>query len=255
MTMTLARTRAALAAALPLLFAVACSSQSSLSGSLEDDTKPDAGEECTDCAPPDAAPEPKECDAAPDAPPPPVCGDGVCDVGEVCEPDCCDHVCGDGMCGTDEECPADCDGECQEECCGDDCPPPPPPDDETGCTLTQGYWKTHNQYATSPGLILDWPAPYDEDDLMCGDSLLTILQTSPRGDAWIILAHQYIAARLNVASGASTPDEVDTALASAGEWLLANCGGVPASDAPDAIELAETLDRYNHGEIGPGHCD
>ena len=245
--------RRALATALPLAFACTPgSSQSEVESSVP----------CAECDLPDASP-PSPPDAAvpaPDAdaePPPPVCGDGVCDSGEECEADCCDHVCGDGMCGADEDCPEDCDDECtdcchpEDECCGPDCQP----DEETGCTLTQGYWKTHNEYATSPGLQLDWPAPYDEDDLLCGQRLLDVLNSQPRGDAWIILAHQWIAARLNVASGASTTDEVDAALASGETWLLAHCGGVPASEAPDALEWAETLDRYNHGDIGPGHCD
>ena len=96
---------------------------------------------------------------------------------------------------------------------------------------------------------------HDEDDLLCGQRLLSILRTPPRGDAWIILAHQYIAASLNVASGASSPSSVDGALADASAFLLANCGGAAASAAPEAIALAELLDSYNHGAIGPGHCD
>ncbi len=137
----------------------------------------------------------------------------------------------------------------------------PPPDidaappEESGCTRTQGYWKKHNQYATAPGLQLDWPAPYDEDDLLCGQTLLDILYTAARGDAWYILAHQTIAAQLNIASGASTTGEVDAALASAQAWLTDNCGGSPASESADALEWAATLARYNQGQIGPGHCD
>ena len=141
-----------------------------------------------------------------------------------------------------------------------DASPPPPhvdaaPPDEAGCTRTQGYWKRHNEYATPPGLQLDWPAPHDEDDLLCGQTLLDILNTPPQGDAWYIVAHQTIAAWLNIASGASTTDEVDTALASAEAWLLDNCGGAPASESAEALEWAATLERYNRGAIGPGHCD
>lgn len=141
----------------------------------------------------------------------------------------------------------------------DAAPRPPdaaPPDaGEAGCTRTQGYWKTHNEDATAPGLQLDWPAPYDEDDLLCGMTLLDILWTPPRGDAWLILAHQYIAALLNIASGASSTPEVDAALAAAAAWLAAHCGGVPASQAGDALDWAYLLERYNSGLIGPGSCD
>jgi hypothetical protein len=249
---TFALLRAMSGAAISLLIVSACTSDSNqLTGNVVEDDPDAGGPSCSLDCPPDAAPPPQEPDAAP---PGPVCGDGVCEVGEVCEPDCCDHPCGDGVCHADEDCPADCDDGCHEECCGDDCEPPPP-EEETGCTLTQGYWKTHNEYATAPGLVSDWPAPHDEDDVMCGQTLLDILDTPSGGDAWNILAHQYIAAILNVASGASTPDAVDDALAGAEAWLLANCGGVPASEAPEAIEMAELLDRYNHGDVGPGHCD
>jgi hypothetical protein len=102
---------------------------------------------------------------------------------------------------------------------------------------------------------VDWPAPHDEDDQLCGQTLLSILNTPSNGDAWIIVAHQYIAAILNVASGASTGEGVDAAIAAAEEFLLANCGGVPASEAGDAIAISEYLDDYNNGDIGPGHCD
>jgi len=134
-------------------------------------------------------------------------------------------------------------------------PPPPPPDDDQGCTLTMGYWKTHNQYAPKRPLRVDWPAPYDENDLLCGLPMLTILQTPSNGNAWFIVAHQYIAAILNVASGASTTEGVDAAIAAAREFLLGNCGGVPASEAGDAIAIGQMLDDYNNGVIGPGHCE
>lgn len=248
-------------------------------GSESLENQVDAGPDMT----PDAAAPPVDggvpapdggivCDAAP----PPVCGDGVCDEGETCEVDCCDHTCGDGMCSEGEDCPADCppdtcgDGHCEH---GEDCPADCPPDtcgdgtcsegedceadcgEDAGCTRTLGYWKTHNEHRQNRSQQIDWPAPLDEDDTLCDQALLSILQTPSRGDAWVILAHQYIAARLNVASGASRPDQVDQALADAEAFLLANCGGVPAGTAPDAIEMAETLDAYNHGTIGPGHCD
>jgi hypothetical protein len=191
------------------------------------------------------------------APAEPVCGDGVCDREEDCDADCrsdeCDHECGDGMCGVDEDCPEDCD----EKECDRDCEPEKPeePEEMTGCTRTQGYWKNHHELATSPGLIGDWPAPHDEADLLCGEAMLDILHRPSMGDAWVILARQYIAAALNQAAGASVPTAVGDALAEAADWLAANCGGVPASQAPGAIALAETLDAYNHGVTGPGHCD
>lgn len=137
-----------------------------------------------------------------------------------------------------------------DSCTGGDCPPD---DGGYGCTLTQGYWKNHNEYKTQPKQAIDWPAPLDEDDLLCGQKLLDILGTTPRGEAWYILAHQYIAASLNAASGASTSD-LGSALADAERILTANCDGITA-DRQAAIDLSYLLDSYNNGLIGPGHCD
>lgn len=123
---------------------------------------------------------------------------------------------------------------------------PPGPD----CTFTQGYWKNHNSNRKNPNQQIAWPIP--ETTLLCGKTWLEILETPPRGDPWYILAHQWIAARLNAANGASTTADVDDALA-AGGALLAACAIDPA-DTQAAIAYSETLDDYNNGVIGPGHC-
>ncbi len=121
-----------------------------------------------------------------------------------------------------------------------------------GCTLTQGYWKNHNEFKTKASQMINWPAPMDERALLCGKELLDILNTPTTGDAWVILAHQYIAASLNVASGASTT-AISSTLAEARAVLLAGCGGI--ADRQNAIDLSYLLDSYNNGLIGPGHCD
>ena len=121
----------------------------------------------------------------------------------------------------------------------------------TGCTLTQGYWKTHNVDAKQPHKQTPWPIA--ETTMLCGMSWLDILETPPMGDAWYILAHQWIAASLNVASGASTTPDVDQALAD-GAALLATCS-VDAGDQATATAVSSVLDDYNNGLIGPGHCD
>ena len=125
-------------------------------------------------------------------------------------------------------------------------------DDGDGCTLTQGYWKNHNEFRTQASQQINWPAPYDEQQLLCGRKLLDILGTPARGEAWYILAHQYIAASLNAAGGAADGD-VSTELSQARSLLTANCGGITA-DRQTAIDLSYVLDSYNNGLIGPGHC-
>jgi hypothetical protein len=143
---------------------------------------------------------------------------------------------------TDGECKKDDDGDDGDDGTGDD---EGAGDDDSagsdGCTLTQGYWKNHD----------DWPV--FEDDVLCGQSWYDILWTETNGDAWYILGHQWIAATLNVAGGASTDAALDAAFAEA-EALLVACE-ISAEDRPAAIELSTVLDAFNNGLVGPGHCD
>lgn len=132
-----------------------------------------------------------------------------------------------------------------------------------GCTLTQGYWKNHT---SDPAWYL---VDFDHDGTMEGPdetffySGMTYLQvmqaSSAGGNAYFILGQQYIAARLNIANGASTTPEVAAAMAGALAYYhdAANTGD-PAPVDPVRAQLigwSETLDSYNMGEIGPGHCD
>lgn len=110
---------------------------------------------------------------------------------------------------------------------------------DPGCTLSQGYWKNH-------------PEDWETDGELCEQSWMDILHTPPRGDAWYILAHRYIAAELNAAAGASTADLGD-ALEEAAD-LLDDCE-IDREDREYALDLADLLDDYNNGRIGPGHCD
>jgi hypothetical protein len=129
-----------------------------------------------------------------------------------------------------------------------------------GCTLTQGYWKTHSQHG---------PAPYDDtwdakdggdaEFLDTGYSYHEILWMEPKGgNAYLILAHQYIAAELNVLNGADVPSEVLDAWNQAGDLLVKYEESMKiakrSADRALAIELYELLDDYNNGLIGPGHC-
>jgi hypothetical protein len=133
-----------------------------------------------------------------------------------------------------------------------------------GCTLTQGYWKTHSEFG---------PAPYDDTwallpngadtpFFLSGQSYYEVLWTAPKGNAYYILAHQYIAAELNVLNGASIPSEALDAWNEAAalfntytpeevaEMKGKNGNGLRAQ----FVALAEILDAYNNGLIGPGHC-
>jgi len=110
---------------------------------------------------------------------------------------------------------------------------------DEGCTLTQGYWKNHSE---------EWAGLADDPFFNSGKTWLQILQTPPKkGDAYIQLAHQYIAAYLNIQGGASTTAAVDAAMATALTYFTNGTGNITG--------LATTLDDYNNGLIGPGHCE
>jgi hypothetical protein len=119
------------------------------------------------------------------------------------------------------------------------------------CTFTQGYWKNHPE-AWPPACL----------SLQLGNvvynqaQLLAILGQPAQGNGLIILAHQLIAAMLNVCQGADNTDIV-AALAAAhaaiGNLVIPPVGGDTLP--PNSVSgIAQTLDDYNNGIIGPGHC-
>ncbi len=122
--------------------------------------------------------------------------------------------------------------------------------DGEGCTLTQGYWKNHT--AGSKNKSQQKPWPISEDTELCGMTWLEILKTAPKGDAWFIVAHQWIAASLNVAAGAVPPADVAAALTAA-EGYLFDCE-ITDNEHDLALDSKDVLDAFNNGEIGPGHC-
>ena len=131
-----------------------------------------------------------------------------------------------------------------------------------GCTYTQGYWKTHANYAPKPQFSKKRDATWDligaaaENTTFfeSGTSYITVMWTPPKGNAYYNLAHQFIAAKLNVLDGADG-SAIATALAEAEAWFNDNGPGDPFwKKNKDAIELAGLFAAFNEGEIGPGHC-
>ena len=118
------------------------------------------------------------------------------------------------------------------------------------CTRTQGWYSTHNPEAAQAHRQVSWPIPADTE--LCGATWLDAISGPTQGDAWKILAKQWVAAANN-AVVASAPSDVLEGLVF-GESLLAECE-IDAQDRDLAIGLSELLAAYNEGEIGPGHCD
>lgn len=128
-------------------------------------------------------------------------------------------------------------------------------EEESGCTYTQGFWKNPKKG--------DFPEPYSRSDIFYLSDLTwqEILKSPVKKNAYFQAAHQFIAASLNVANGASSPEEVDDALAEAqtlfSMYTPAQIGVLSGDDElrKRFIAINDLLDMYNNGEIGPGHCD
>jgi hypothetical protein len=111
-----------------------------------------------------------------------------------------------------------------------------------GCTYTQGWYKNHTD---------SWPEGFDPADTFydSGLSWIDLYNTPPKGSQYIILAHQYMTALMNIANGASVPAAVQTALDTAEAYFT---GG-----SVDITGVADILDAYNNGLAagGPAHCE
>lgn len=128
-----------------------------------------------------------------------------------------------------------------------------------GCTLTQGYWKTHSEFGPAP-YDATWallPTGASTSFYLSGQTWYEVFWTPPAGgNRYYQLAHQFMAARLNVLNGAATTSEVDAALAWAEAFFNTY---TPTSALSPAVRSAATsnasiLDSYNNGVTGPGHC-
>jgi len=117
-----------------------------------------------------------------------------------------------------------------------------------GCTHTLGFWKNHANDWPVSGLQLG-TVTYSAADL------LRILNQPVKGNGLVSLAHQLIAAKLNVATGASGPTStIADADALIGSLVVPPVGTgwvAPSVTGP----LTSILDQYNKGFLGPPHCD
>jgi hypothetical protein len=138
---------------------------------------------------------------------------------------------------------------------------PPPP--SSGCTYTMGYWKTHTKYDKKPDATWSKIGDKGEDSkfFLSGQTYIQVLRTPTKGNAYYILAHQYIAAKLNMLKGASAPLDVMEAMVKSedafGKYTPNQVKAMSSSSQMrmDMIKWAETLDKYNNGMTGPGHCN
>jgi cysteine-rich repeat protein len=122
--------------------------------------------------------------------------------------------------------------------------------DSDDCTRTQGYWKNHPDA---------WPVASVKlgTRTYTNVELLAIFHTPVKGNGLVQLAHQLIAAKLNIAAGASVDADINASIAAAdaliGSLVCPPIGeGKLATNA--ASDLTGDLDAFNSGKVGPGHC-
>ena len=128
----------------------------------------------------------------------------------------------------------------------------------SGCTYTQGYWKTHGPVPTGNNTDV-WPV----NSITLGTVLYadvemqSIFDQPAAGNGLISLAHQLMAAKLNIANGAdgtAVTSAINDADALIGNRVVPPVGsGYLSSGSTSA--LINTLTAYNEGSIGPGHCE
>lgn len=137
----------------------------------------------------------------------------------------------------------------------------------TGCTLTIGYWKNHAGFGPQADMVTPL-LPQTLGGLFVGDAAMAvdILSMSwdgghPSNGITKLLA-QMLAAKLNVANGAS-PGAVAAIIGAAEAFLLstkdplhpqADWKKLSKSDKKMVLSWMSSLDDYNNGAIGPGHC-
>ncbi len=123
-------------------------------------------------------------------------------------------------------------------------------EDDTLCPAGQGYWKNHPD---------DWPVVTLQlgSQFYSADELMVLLQMPTVGDASLILAHQLIAAKLNVSVGADV-SAVSQILIEADTVLAGFVGKLPfavsPSDATGAVMITAsgTLGVFNSGLLTAG---
>lgn len=124
-----------------------------------------------------------------------------------------------------------------------------------GCTLTQGYWKNHYP-ASWPGSVLVGGLTLGSVSYTAAE-LEDIFRVSVVGNGLVSLAHQLIAAKLNVENGADDSAIATTIVAAdnlIGALVVPPVGSGWLAPA-DTGALTQALDDFNEGITGPGHCD
>lgn len=122
------------------------------------------------------------------------------------------------------------------------------------CASSAGYWKTHSSRGPARPVDPTWALAGERTPFFAtGETWLSALWVAPRGDAYWILANQYVAGRLNQLRNGWVPPLVERALAQAERLLELHGAGTSAprigcrsGDRALALGLALILDLFNN---------
>ena len=127
----------------------------------------------------------------------------------------------------------------------------------TGCVVvcpkSQGYWKNNPSVwpASALPMMLGTSNTYTKQQLR--KILNTAVGTGTKADASLILAHQLIAAKLNIAAGATAPASVTSAITAAdaaiGSSLIPMNVRTNTTLGKTMTSLAKTLESFNTGQL------
>lgn len=142
---------------------------------------------------------------------------------------------------------------------------------ETGCTRTIGYWKTHAGFGPQDDVVTQYLPKLLGTS---GGAKTQTVSTAAKAVQYLEfrgsnnvkdasnginkLYAQLLAAKLNIASGASGGSIAST-IAAADAFLANNdslsWAGLSKGAKAQVLGWMSTLDSYNNGLVGPPHCD
>jgi hypothetical protein len=141
-----------------------------------------------------------------------------------------------------------------------------PPD--SGCTRSKGYWKNHTGFGPQDDEVTQYlpiwlGVPGDSSEAfgvttaqIAFDILTQQVYGTPSNGITKLYA-QLLAAKLNIASGASD-DAVDEVIGDADDFLALysweDWSSLTREQKDTVLHWKDVLDSYNNGYIGPGHC-
>jgi hypothetical protein len=140
--------------------------------------------------------------------------------------------------------------------------------EEEGCTRSKGYWKTHAGFGPQEDVVTpllpiwlglpDSTKSLDVTTAQIAHDVLVMFTYGRPSNGITKLYAQLLAAKLNIADGASDEDIAET-IEMADTFLAAydwnDWSMLSGEQRQMVLSWMERLDSYNEGYIGPGSCD